>query len=139
MLTYKYSTEHNVNQGFMFINRKTNKFGSRITTYNGVKYHSKAEAKYAQILDNLLEQRLINKYVRQVRYPLPNTDGNMRMAYIADFVVTGNSGEEYIIDVKGVLTAENKTKLAYFRYYYKKRVWIVFTKGPESFRTRFLV
>ncbi len=123
----------------MFTRRKNNKYNSVISTYKGEKYHSKAEAKYAQILDGLLDQGLIKSYRRQVRYPLPNMDGKMKMAYVADFVVVGNSEEEYITDVKGFLSMENKTKLAYFYYYYKRRVNIVFTTGPERFRTHFLL
>ena len=61
------------------------------------------------------------------------------MAYIADFVVIGNSGEEYIIDVKGLLTPETNVKLAYFLHYYGKKVHLVFTTGAEKFRTSFLV
>jgi len=123
----------------MLKRQKSNKYNSVISTYKGIKYHSKAEVKYAQILDDLLEKGLINSYTRQARYPLPNMNGVMKMAYVADFVVIGNSGEEYIIDVKGFLSVENKTKLAYFRFYYKKPVYIVFTTGPERFRTHFLV
>jgi hypothetical protein len=75
----------------------------------------------------------------QVRYPLQDLRGTKRMAYIADFVVTTNDGREVVIDVKGVLTQENKIKLAYFKYVYKKDVELVFTSGPDAYRTKFLL
>ena len=118
---------------------KRNKFGSVKTKYKGTIYHSKAEAEYSKILDGLLADKKIKSIQRQIRYKLPNMEGQLKMSYVADFVVVGLSGKEYIIDVKGVLTPENKVKLAYFTYYHKKPVEIVFTTGLEKFRTDFLV
>jgi hypothetical protein len=107
--------------------------------YRGHKYDSKAEAHYAELLDNLLEQGKIKSIDRQRVYKLPNMEGKPRMRYMADFVVVGNSGVEYIIDVKGMCTPEMKVKMAYFQYVHNKKVHIVFTTGLEAFRTEFLV
>ena len=119
--------------------KKRNKFGNVKTVYRGRKYDSRAEAKYSEILDGLLDSKQIKHVSYQKRYPLQDMRGTKRMAYIADFVVITNKGKEHIIDVKGVLTADNKVKLAYFQYAYDKKVEIVYSTGPEAFRTKFLL
>lgn len=118
---------------------KRNKYGNVKTVYRGRKYDSRAEANYSKILDELLESKRIKHVSYQKRYPLQDMKGTKRMAYIADFVVITNKGKEHIIDVKGVLTADNKVKLAYFQYAYGKKVEIVYSTGPEAFRTKFLL
>lgn len=118
---------------------KRNKYGNVKTVYRGRKYDSRAEANYSKILDELLESKKIKHVSYQKRYPLQDMKGTKRMAYIADFVVITNKGKEHIIDVKGVLTADNKVKLAYFQYAYGKKVEIVYSTGPEAFRTKFLL
>ena len=118
---------------------KRSKYGNVKTMYRGRKYDSRAEAKYSEILDGLLDEKLIKHVEYQKRYPLQDMKGTRRMAYIADFVVTTNKGRKVIIDVKGVLTSDNKVKLAYFQYTYKEKVEIVYSTGPEAFRTKFLL
>lgn len=119
--------------------KKRSKFGNIRTNFKGRKYDSKAEAKYAGILQGLEKEGKIKHIAYQIRYPLQDLNGTRRMAYIADFVVTTNKGKEILIDVKGILTQENKIKLAYFKYVYKKDVELVFTTGPDAFRTKFLL
>ncbi len=119
--------------------KKRSKFNNIKTTYRGRKYDSMAEAKYAALLDELLESGQIKHVAYQIRYPLQDMAGTRRMAYIADFVVTNNKGEEFVIDVKGLLTQENKVKLAYFQYVYKKKVHLVYTTGVLAFDYKFLL
>lgn len=107
--------------------------------YRGRKYDSRAEAKYSEILDGLVDEGKIRHVAYQKRFPLQDMRGTKRMAYIADFIVTTNKGKKVVIDVKGVLTADNKVKLAYFQYVYKEKVEIVYSTGPEAFRTKFLL
>jgi hypothetical protein len=118
---------------------KRSRFNNKKVTRRGRTYDSKAEASYADTLLSMARVGKIKEVREQVRYPLPNMDGEMRMAYIADFVVINNSGEEFIIDVKGLLTPEMKVKLSYFQYYYKKKVHLVFTTGAHAYRTEFLL
>lgn len=115
------------------------RFGNKKTMYRGNKYDSKAEANYAKILDTLLAQGKIRSVETQRSYPLPNMDGKSRMRYVADFVVVGNSGTEYIIDVKGMCTPEMKVKMAYAQYVHGIKIHLVFSTGLEAFRTEFLV
>lgn len=118
--------------------KKTSKFNNIKTKFKGKTYDSKSEAKYAEILDGLLKEKKIKSVERQIRYPLPNKEGKMRLAFIADFVVIDNKGREHIIDVKGVLTPAANIKAAYFKHYYKKDIVFVYTTGLAKFTTDFL-
>jgi hypothetical protein len=118
---------------------KRSRFNNVKVTVNGRKYDSRSEAEYAMTLVRMLELKQIKSIKEQVRYALPNMDGKLKMAYIADFVVIGNSGKEYIIDVKGMLTPEMKVKMAYFQTYHNKKVQLVFTTGPKAFDVSFLI
>lgn len=120
-----------------FFNRS--RFNNKKIKKRGRVYDSKAEAAYADTLLELVRVGKIREVKEQVRYPLPNMEGQLRMAYIADFVVTNNKGVEFIIDVKGLLTPEMKVKLAYFQTYHKKKVHLVFTTGAHAYRTDFLL
>ena len=114
------------------------KFNNKKYKFRGITYDSKSEGDYAEILQRLLKDGKIRSIERQVRFKLPNMDGNLRMAYIADFIVTGNSGRQYIIDVKGIVTPEMKVKLAYAQYVHNIKIWIVYNKGLKKFDTGFL-
>ncbi len=80
--------------------RKQSKYRNMITTYNGVKYASKAEAVRAERLDWLKSAGLIKEWRRQPKYAL----GVPENIYIADFEVIGHNGEKWSEDVKGVDT-----------------------------------
>ena len=116
-----------------------NKYGAIKTFYNGNKYDSKAEARYAEILDGLLAEGKIKKITRQVVYPLADRKGKHRLRYIADFVVERLDGTLSVIDVKGILTPANNVKLAYVRYTYGVEVELVYTTGLERLKTDFLL
>jgi hypothetical protein len=118
---------------------KKSKYNNIKTVYGGVRYDSKSEAAYAAILDKMLAEGKIAKIERQVKYPMPNRFGKMTLRYIADFVVTGNSGNVYILDVKGVLTPANNIKLAYVQHYHKIFVHLIFTTGLKKYDTSFLI
>ncbi len=73
-------------------------------TYNGVVYHSKREAEFAQELDLRIKAGEIDFYLRQVRFPLPG-----KTEYRLDFMTFAKSPQglpsvwliEYI-EVKGM-------------------------------------
>lgn len=117
--------------------KKRSKFNNKITRRGSSIYHSKAEAKYATILQNLLKEGHIDFVAEQVRYPLPNMTGQMRLAYIADFVVRKGT-EEWVIDVKGLVTPDMVVKMSYFTFYYKRPVKIVYSSGLQAYDTSFL-
>lgn len=87
---------------------RRNKYNAQPTVYNGVRYDSKAEAKYAESLDLLLENGDIDWWLRQVTIAL----GVPENKYRVDFVVRcsmNRSGHDdvgvWAVDVKGVETA----------------------------------
>ena len=92
--------------------KSRSKYGNKITTYNGVKYHSKLEAKHAAELDVLLKAKKIKGWTRQVRVPL-NCYSVTVCVYIVDFVVTHKNFIEYI-ETKGVWTPVAKLKYKIF-------------------------
>ena len=94
--------------------RVFSKYRAHRTKYNGVVYHSRKEAEYAQGLDI---QGIV--YQSQVRYLL-EVNGHKIATYIADFVV-----DEEVHEVKGYWTPVAKLKWKLFCALYpdlKKRV-----------------
>jgi transcriptional regulator with XRE-family HTH domain len=77
-----------------------NKYHARITEYDGIRYDSRAEAKYAEGLDLAVRAGAIRGWIRQVRFLL----GPARIAYRCDFLVFGADGVAVAVDVKGVVT-----------------------------------
>lgn len=96
------------------------KFGNTPRTYNGIEYHSQAEARYAAELD--LRKRAIGVdgiagWVRQFPVPL-EVNGVLVCTYIVDFVVTHLDGREELIEIKGFETPEWRIKEKLFRALY---------------------
>lgn len=112
------------------------KYNNIITNYKGQKFDSKAEVTYLQMLENLPQ---IKEIKTQVRYPLLNMEGKKRLAYIVDFEVITEAGNEYLIELKGCLTAANVVKMSYFQFVYKKKVHVVRTSGLKKFDVSFII
>ena len=92
--------------------KKQNKYNARPTTYKGRHYDSRAEAEYAQLLDNLKETEIIHLWMRQ-----PAFDLGEDTRYRADFLVIETTGEFYAVDIKGMETASwKKTKRLWKKY-----------------------
>lgn len=94
-----------------------NKYGNKITIYNGVKYHSKKEADWAKTLDIMVKGKAIKKWEGQFKISL--IMNKKRVAtYIADFLITNNDGSLEIFECKGVWTtiAKLKWKMALAMY-----------------------
>lgn len=107
--------------------RKTN---ARKTIYNGHKYDSKLEACYAEFLDSLLRAKLIKSWAKQYSFFLPNLDGEFRLRYDADMIVTDLNGRDHIIEVKGRLTPDNVVKYSYFQFAYGEGYKIHLVSSP---------
>lgn len=116
----------------------TSKYNNMVVEYKGIKFHSLSEAYYYYLLLNSEVNKKIVDIKLQVKYPLHDIEGTNRLRYVADFVVTTQSGKEYVIDVKGRMTPENRIKLSYFNYVYKKPVHAVWTAGLAKFDTSFI-
>ncbi len=87
---------------------KRSKWGNRITTYNGDKYHSAAEAKQAMELDILLKAKKIVGWQPQVPMPI-NVNGHYICTLIIDFCVD-EGGSRYFLETKGRETDVSKLK-----------------------------
>lgn len=96
--------------------RLKNKFGNKKTEVDGIKFDSKKEAEYYKKYKSFLDTGAIAKLELQVPFKyeiqyLANDKIHKTVGrYIADFVITYNSGEVEVIDVKGFRTAEYKRK-----------------------------
>lgn len=98
------------------MNRYRNKYRAVPTEYNGVRYHSKAEAARAQHLDMLKAAGEVVEWHRQPRFTL----GCPENVYVADFLVKDRNGW-HTEDVKGAETAK-------FRH--DKKLWRVYGCQP---------
>jgi len=88
------------------------KYNAKPTIYNGVRYASKAEAKFAEGLDLLMKARGkygVQAWSGQPKFPMV-VNGVKVCTYIADFLVTYGDGSQKVIDVKGVETSVFRIK-----------------------------
>lgn len=83
------------------MNFKPHKYLAKRTTYNGLSYASKAEARRAAELDLLQRNGDILAWYRQVACYL----GVPENKYTPDFIVIGAAGCVWFEDVKGMETA----------------------------------
>lgn len=92
------------------------KFHNTPSQYKGRMYHSKKESEYAMILDDMVENEEIEAWLPQYTLKL-DVNGKHICNYIADFLVSKESGEE-IHETKGFFTdlAKLKWKLAIALY-----------------------
>lgn len=122
-------------------NRK-NKYNAKKTSYKGNKYDSRKEAEYARKLDDLKNEGKIKTWRRQERFPLPDINWlethSKRSWYSADFIVVTLDGREHVVEIKGVLTPENKVKYSFWKYVYERPLHIVFTTGLSKMNTEWL-
>lgn len=81
---------------------KANKYKNVITEVDGIKFHSKAEAKYYGILKLKKIAGLIVSFEMQVPYEFV-INGVLIGKYVADFVIQHKDRKE-VIDVKGMKT-----------------------------------
>lgn len=96
---------------------KRNKYGAKRTPYRGVVYDSKMESDYAKSLDRMVAAGLVDKWERQVQFPLV-VNGALVARYVADFRVLRPDGASEVHEVKGRWTAGSKAKLRLFEALY---------------------
>jgi hypothetical protein len=96
-----------------------NKYGARSAEYQGITYHSTAEAQYAAQLELQKKGKLIKDWERQVKIPLI-VYGHLISTYYADFRVTHNDDTIEIIEVKGMLTEYARIKWNLFTTIFAK-------------------
>ncbi|MBX4188246.1 MAG: DUF1064 domain-containing protein [Candidatus Doudnabacteria bacterium] len=93
--------------------RTKNKYGAKGQTYDGLWYHSKKEAKYAEELDWLLKAKKIQSWERQVKIDI-TVNGKHICNYYCDFKVINKDGDVEFHEVKGFATSEWQLKWKLF-------------------------
>ena len=83
--------------------KRIHKWGNIITERDGMKFHSKKEAKYYDMLKTAHEGGYVSFFLRQCPFHLP---GGVK--YVADFLVFYSDGTAQVIDVKGKRTPAYK-------------------------------
>lgn len=84
---------------------KRSKYGAEPTVVDGIRFDSKAEARYYQRLMVQVKSGAIRYFLRQVPFHLP---GGVR--YVVDFMEVHADGSVHYVDVKGIETAMFRTK-----------------------------
>lgn len=102
---------------------KRSKYGAKRVSVDGIKFASKAEARYYQELLLLKKAGEVIDIVLQPSYELqPSYRRHGKrvepIRYIADFLVTYSDGRQEIIDVKGHRTPVYQLKKKMFEYQY---------------------
>jgi hypothetical protein len=100
--------------------QKKSKYNAVRTEYNGINYASKAEARYALLLDEAIKSGDLNFYLRQVGFDLPG-----KKRYFVDFVEFWENGDVKFTDVKGCMTKVSKLKIDQVEDLYPVRINIV--------------
>lgn len=110
------------------------KYGNKKTVIDGIKFDSKLEAEYYQLLKFKKASGQIQDFKLQPSFLLQEAfkvDGKTyrKIEYKADFAVLMNDGSEMIVDTKGVLTSEFKLKAKIYRKLYGKLYLVKKARG----------
>jgi hypothetical protein len=96
------------------------KFHAVPTEADGIKFASKAEARYYQFLKARVAAGEVVFFLRQVPFHLP---GGVK--YVADFLTFDADGSCHVIDVKGMETAAFKAKRKQVEAMYPVKIEVV--------------
>lgn len=116
---------------------KKNKYGNEKTVVDGIKFDSKLEAEYYQLLKFKKAQGHIQDFKLQPRYTLQETfkrdEKTYRsITYVADFEIIQNDGSVVVADCKGMMTDVFKIKAKIFTKLYGK-LYLV-KRSKEGFK-----
>lgn len=103
-----------------------NKYHAKSSIYNGVTYHSKLEAAYAEELDWRVKAKDIKSWERQVKIDL-RVNGYHITNYYMDFVITHNDDSREWVECKGLEMELWKMKWALFEATFDD-----FKQGPDD-------
>ena len=108
-----------------------NKYNNKSITVDGIRFDSKEEARYYELLKEKKAQGLIVNFELQPKYllqpPFKYSGKTIRaIYYIADFLIYHLDGTEEVIDIKGmaVPVALMKRKMMQYRYPELKLTWL---------------
>ena len=108
------------------VHRK-NKYNAKPTQYRGWRFDSKAEATFAELLDQRKISGQVAYWLRQVPFDLTETD-----RYKADFLVVESDGTIYAVDVKGMETPSFKKVRKLWKRYGEMPLRIVKTNSQTE-------
>lgn len=114
----------------MYYQKSGNKYHSKSTEYNGIVYHSKLEAAYAQELDLRIKAKDIKSWERQTKLDLRVNDIHITNYYI-DFVIHHNDDSREFVEIKGFVTSTWRLKWSLFEAVFDKE----FKKHPDDCMT----
>ena len=97
--------------------KQSNKYGAIKSEYNGIVYHSKREAAYAQELDLRKKAGDIKDWQRQIPFVF-TVNGIKICTYIIDFSIEKNDGTTEYVEIKGHYTSIFGIKWRLFRALY---------------------
>jgi hypothetical protein len=103
--------------------KKRTKFGNKITTIDGIKFHSQLEGSYYLELKIKKSAGIIKDFSLQPKFllqPKFTHEGKeiAPITYIGDFLITHNDGSIEVVDTKGAETDVFKMKKKMFHYYH---------------------
>ncbi|MNE53362.1 hypothetical protein D3C81_1543890 [compost metagenome] len=98
---------------FNQLKKTPGKYNNKKTIVDGFTFDSQKEAAFYSQLKLLQRTGEVHTFLRQTPFHLP---GGVK--YVADFMVFYASGDVEVIDVKGVRTAEYKTKKKLVEHHY---------------------
>lgn len=108
-----------------------NKYNNKKTVIDGIRFDSKEEAKYYELLKRKRAEGEIQNYELQPKYilqPSFKRDGKTIRAitYTPDFLVYHTDGTEEIIDIKGMETQQGlmRRKMFWHKYPDLKLTWL---------------
>ena len=99
---------------------QANKYGSRRTEVDGIKFASAMEARRYQYLKEMEKTGRISDLSLQVRFPFKH-DGQLICTYVADFLYI-EDGEPIVEDVKGRVTPVYAIKRKMMKAFYGKTI-----------------
>lgn len=89
------------------------KYRNQPMIYNGIRYHSKKEAEYAQSLDLLQRTGDLKWWTRQVPFYLPSG-----IKLVVDFGLCRKDGTFHLVEVKGMETQLWRVKMKLLKHFY---------------------
>lgn len=101
------------------------KYHAHLCEYNGEKYSSKLEARYAATLDVWKAAGAVKAWFRQVSFVLHAKGGTPIGRYVCDFRVRYADGHEEFVECKGMDLALGKWKRAHCEAEYQLKIHLV--------------
>ena len=92
-----------------YLQKSGNKYHSNSTQFEGITYHSKLEAAYAEELSLRVMAKDIKSWERQVKLDL-KVNGQHITNYYIDFIIHHNDGSREFVETKGLELGEWKMK-----------------------------